>query len=396
VEISPVLRAIIDISILVFAAKLLSELMLRIKMPSVLGELFAGMILGPFAIGGLVIFGFQLIELNEIVFAFAEIGVILIIFAASVEMTLADFRKAGMSSFIIGAAGVIVPFILGFWISLALNVTIHAALLIGAALTATSIAITAKILEEMHQLNSREGRIIINAAIIDDLLGLAVLAIVVSILAQQTLFEVVNILSVLGSVLGFWLILLLVSAVLIPRFVHASTLMRAKGSVEAAATAACFSCAAVASVIGLSPIVGAFAAGIAIAEPKIIKRSKEYVEKINFIFAPIFFSVVGAAVNFRAFTLHSIFLLIVLVLVGMVSKFVGCGIPAMAFLKERRRGIRVGVGMIPRGEVGLIIAGVGLTSGALTQDIYAAVVGMSIITTIIAPILLKHYFRPQS
>jgi len=297
VEISPVLRAIIDISILVFAAKLLSELMLRIKMPGVLGELFAGMILGPFAIGGLVIFGFQLIELNEIVFAFAEIGVILIIFAASVEMTLADFRKAGMSSFIIGAAGVIVPFILGFWISLALNVSIHAALLIGAALTATSIAITAKILEEMHQLNSREGRIIINAAIVDDLLGLAVLAIVVSILAQQALFEVFNILYVLGSVLGFWLILLLVSAVLIPRFVHASTLMRAKGSVEAAATAACFSCAAVASVIGLSPIVGAFAAGIAIAEPKIIKKSKEYVEKVNFIFAPIFFSVVGAAVN---------------------------------------------------------------------------------------------------
>ena len=167
---------------------------------------------------------------------------------------------------------------------------------------------------------------------------------------------------------------------------------------EAAATASCFGAAALAAYIGLSPIVGAFAAGMAVASSKAIEQIREYAKKISTIFSPVFFALAGAAFNYRSFItsdwfFYFFFALLVAVAVG--SKLIGCGIPASHFMKDKDKGYKVGVGMISRGEVGLIIAGVAITSNVIDQSTYAAILGMIMITTILAPILLKRSYDKE-
>jgi len=154
-------------------------------------------------------------------------------------------------------------------------------------------------------------------------------------------------------------------------------------------TAVCFGSAVTAALIGLSPIVGAFAAGMAVAGSKVIARVRDYIDKLSLLFSPIFFAVIGAQFNIRALNTEGVWIVAALVGIAVVSKLVGCGIPATVAMKSSRRGLKVGIGMISRGEVGLIIAGIGVTSGILSQSLYGAVVTMVIVTTVITPIALK-------
>ncbi|MGD6851287.1 MAG: cation:proton antiporter [Candidatus Bathyarchaeia archaeon] len=387
-----VLTAIVTICILVFSAKVLGEIFSWRKIPSVLGELFAGILLGPFALGALlVINGTPLIQINEIVRAFGEIGGILILFVAGLEMTFRDFRKVGVAGFTVGTIGVVVPFVMGYGFSLVMGLPVIAALVVGAALVATSISITALVLQELNQTRRIESRLMISAAVVDDVLGLSILGVIVSFISTSTPITALSIVTVIGTSLGLWLAMTVFSAFALPRIIN-FTAKGKESTVEAAATASCFGASALAAALGLSPIVGAFAAGMAVASSKAIEQIRDYTKKISVIFSPVFFALAGAQFDIRSFITTDWFFyvtFIVLVIVAIASKMIGCGLPAIHFLKNRSKGVKVGYGMLSRGEVGLIVAGVAISAGAITQELYAAILGMIMITTLLAPLLLR-------
>lgn len=389
----PVLRAIITICILVFSAKVLGELFAKIKIPSVLGELFAGILLGPYALGSVIaINGSPIIQINDFVRAFGEIGGILILFAAGLEMTFSDFRHVGSASFVTGTVGVIVPFFMGYGISVLLGFDAITSMVVAAALVATSISITSLVLMELKQSRTKESRVMIGAAVVDDVLGLAILGVIISFISGGATINPLNAFLVILESLALWLALVLVITPILPRIINVTSRGKSAETVEAAATASCFGAAAIAAVIGLSPIVGAFAAGMAVASSNAIEKIRDYAKKISVIFSPVFFALAGAAFNIQSFVTSDLgfyAFFAVLVIVAIASKMIGCGLPAAHFLKSRSKGLTVGVGMISRGEVGLIVAGVAITSQAITQSVYSAIVGMVIITTILTPILLK-------
>lgn len=394
----PILRAIIDISILIAFAKVLAGVLARFQLPEVLGELFAGIILGPFAFGSLQIGGEPLVVLNEHVQAFGEIGAILILFVAGLEIGFGQFKALRNQSFAIGVSGVIVPFLFGLFITLAIPLPptdLPGALVVAAALTATSIAITMRTLEELGALNSIEGRLMINAAVIDDVLGLIVLSIVVSIITTGVTPSPVDAIWVILRTLGLWLALLVSVVYVGSRLLTYSRKWSVSGTIEVAATALCFGSAVLSAAIGLHPIVGAFSAGMAIAESRVLAQVREYISKVTLVFSPIFFAVIGARLNLWSLGLTSFYGMLLILAIAIATKVIGCGIPAILMTRNRRSGMTVGVGMISRGEVGLIVAGIGLTTGAITQDVYAQIVAMAIITTIVTPILLRHIFRRQ-
>ncbi len=391
---SEFLRTIITICLFLFAAKLLAEGFNRIKLPIVLGELTAGIIIGPFALGGLHLFnGGPLIELNEPIRVIGEIGAIVILFIAGMHITPREFFKGGTSFFTVGSIGVVLPFFAGYYIFTLFGYEALQAMLVATALTATSIAISVQVLTQLGKLQAPEARLILGAAIVDDILALAVLSVVTSMVQHGVTIDPVEITFLILKVLGLFAILLIAAIIVLPKVVARADLWKAKGSVEAVATAAFFGIAALATLAGLSPIVGAFAAGMALASTPILKRLEEYVGKLEFIFAPLFFAIIGAQVNLTGLNQNVLLLGVVLIGIAIVTKIVGCGLPAMLFLKNKERSMRVGIGMVSRGEVGLIVAGVGVTSGVLTGDIYTVVILMVAVTTILTPILLKWSYR---
>jgi Kef-type K+ transport system membrane component KefB len=221
---------------------------------------------------------------------------------------------------------------------------------------------------------------------------LIVLSIVISIVTTGITPSPVQAIWVLLRTLGVWLVLLLSVVYIGSRLVTYSRRWNAKGTIEIAATGLCFGSAALSALIGLHPIVGAFSAGMAIAESKVLVQVREYISKVNLIFSPIFFAVIGARLNIWALNYFSLYGVVLILAIAIISKMVGCGIPAALATRDSKVGVRVGVGMISRGEVGLIVAGIGLTAGAINDNVYAQIVAMAVITTIITPILLKRSF----
>ncbi len=392
-----IIRAVIGISVLVFVGRLLATLFLRIKLPEVIGEITAGIIFGPYAIGGIIqVAGKPLIELSDITLAFAQIGGIIILFAAGLEFTFADFRAAGIPSFIVGGMGVIAPFFLGYGTSLLLGLDWVAAMLVGAALTATSIVITVRVLEEIGQHKSEEGRIMVNAAVIDDVLGLAVLAVVISVTLGGAVPSVNSLVIVTIKSMFIWFLLLISAVYLFPRMVNVIKPWSTSGTLEALSTGLCFGTAAIAFAFGLSPIVGAYAAGMALAGSRAIREVKLYIEKLKLIFGPLFFAVLGSYLNPASMLEVNVLFVVVILLVAIVSKVVGCGLPAMLFLKDKTKGYRVGLGMASRGEVGFIIIGLALTNNLFTPSMYSTMLLIILLTTIFSPIMLRRSFTQKS
>ena len=392
------IETIIGVGILLFAAKLMAELFLRLKLPIVLGELIAGMIVGPFALGGLqIIDGKQLLQINDEIRILGEMGAIVILFMAGLEMTPKEFLKGGKAAFVVGTLGVVIPFFVGLTVFQLFGFDALQSMLIATALTATSIAISIQVLSEFGKIKTPEARLIIGAAIVDDILAIAVLSVVTSIAGSDggvDNIDITEIVITILQVLGFFAIMLIVAVVVIPKVIT-PRIWKAKGSVEGIATAAFFGAAALAGSIGLSPIVGAFAVGMALSTTKVFEKVESYVGKIGLIFAPLFFAIIGAQVDLRAVDLNILILSGAVIVVAVVTKLFGCGLPAIWFLKSKAQGMRVGIGMISRGEVGLIVAGVGVTAGILTSEVYSTIVIMVAVTTIITPIWLKIEYRKE-
>jgi Na+:H+ antiporter len=190
--------------------------------------------------------------------------------------------------------------------------------------------------------------------------------------------------------------MLIGSILLVPRLLHVQRLWKSKGSIEGIVTASFFGAAGIAAFMGLSPIVGGFAVGMAVASLRLIKQVDEYAEKLLIIFGPLFFAIIGAQVDLRGVNLNVLYLSGIIISIAIITKIVGCGLPSILFLKDKTKALRVGIGMVSRGEVGLIVAGVGVSAGALTSDIYTTVIIMVALTTIITPIWLKKSYTEET
>lgn len=392
-----IIHVLISLAVLLFAAKIFAEIFNKLKLPAVLGELIAGIIVGPFALGSFPLFdGKPLVVLNETVLQIGEIAGLVILFIAGLHITPKEFLKGGAASFTVGACGVIVPFFLGYYVFTIFGLEGLQSILIATALTATSIAISVTVLTELGRIQSKEAKLILGAAIVDDILAIAVLSVVVTMVQTGNLApNVIDIIFLILKVLGIFAALLIGAIIIIPRIVNTERLWKAKGSIEGIVTASFFGASAIAGAVGLSPIVGAFSVGMAVTSTKIIKRIEEYVDKLEIIFAPLFFAIIGAQVNLTGINLEVLLLSALVIAVAIVSKLVGCGLPATIFLRDKSRAMRVGIGMISRGEVGLIVAGIGVSSGVLSSNVYTAIIIMVAITTVITPVWLKKVYSNE-
>jgi Kef-type K+ transport system membrane component KefB len=389
---------------MLIAAKLLGELAERFGQPAVLGELIAGVILGGSVLGIVPTTGTG----AEIIHVLAELGVVLLLFEIGLETDLKEMFRVGTASLSVAAVGVLLPFVLGFayWAYLphaasdsGADLTM-AAIFVGATLTATSVGITARVLSDLGQMHTEEAKIIIGAAIIDDVLGLVILT-VVSGMAAGASVEAIGILRVLAVAIGFLVIAVLVGRFAAPRLFDLVVRMRVRYVLLVFAIAFVLGLSATASLIGSALIIGAFAAGVILSGTNQFDTIEHEVRPVASIFTPIFFVSVGASVNLgllnpaREGAAGILGIAAVLTLLAVVGKLAaGWAAPWVRF-----RRLVVGVGMVPRGEVGLIFADIGRRAGVLNEAVFGAVLLMVMATTFIAPPGLKVLFgaaRPDA
>jgi Kef-type K+ transport system membrane component KefB len=369
-----------------FGAKLFGELAERVGQPAVLGELLAGIILGPSVLG--------LVPLSDAIFVLAEIGVALLLFEVGLETNLEDLVRVGGPALTVALAGMLLPFAGGYFVTRALGYETLTATFVGAALTATSIGITARVLSELKVLATREGQIILGAAVADDVLGLVILA-VVSKVAGGGQIDGATVAKSTGLAIGFLVVAIAVGIPLGRRMVHVVGKASVRGMLGAVCVAFALLVAWAAKKADSAPIVGAFAAGMALARTNRRHDIDHALKPVVDIFAPVFFVYVGAAVNvkllnpFVAENRPALLLGLLLTVIGFLGKFAA---GFCAWGKVRRAFI--GAGMVPRGEVGLIFASVGLATKALPDRVFVAVLVAVFATTFVAPPLLK-LLRPK-
>ncbi|WP_228037713.1 cation:proton antiporter [Nodosilinea sp. LEGE 06152] len=422
-ELEPLVLASVLLSLIVvyLAAKIGGELCARINLPAVLGELVGGVIVGVSALH-LIVFpegGVEVPSLlmklvgmtagqspegllrvfqgeSEVISILAELGVIILLFEIGLESDLKELIRVGPQAAMVAVVGVVAPFAAGTAGLIALfGIDTIPAVFAGAALTATSIGITAKVLAEMQQLSSKEGQIIIGAAVLDDVLGIIVLAVVAS-LAKTGEIEILNVVYLIAGAATFLVGSILIGRLLSPYFVMVVNQMRTRGQVIISSLIFAFVLAYIAAAIQLEAILGAFAAGLILAETSKHKELEEQISPIADMLVPIFFITVGARTDLsvlnplepanRAGLIIASFLVVVAIIGKVIAGFVIFGQPGINRLA-------VGVGMIPRGEVGLVFAGVGAASGVLTESLDAAIIVMVIFTTFLAPPLLRVVFK---
>lgn len=406
------------------ASKAGSELCARINLPPVLGELVGGVVVGVSALKILVfpeagaapedslIVGFLDRTANippgaiepifatqsEVIELLSELGVVILLFEIGLESDLKELLRAGPLAALVAVVGVVAPFVVGTaGLYYLFGVPAIPAVFAGAALTATSIGITAKVLSELGQLKSQEGQIIIGAAVIDDVLGIIVLAVVASLVKTGEI-EISNILYLVVGAAAFLVGAIVVGRLLSPFYVKLVNGMQTRGQLLLTALIFAFSLAYIATIIQLEAILGAFAAGLVLAETEKREALEEQITPVADILVPVFFVCVGAKTDLsvlnpaipsnREGLAIASFLVVVAILGKVITGFTLVGRPGI-------NKFAIGVGMIPRGEVGLVFAGVGSASGALSEATEAAIIVMVIVTTFIAPPWLRIVFKDK-
>lgn len=359
------------------ATKLFGELAQRIGQPAVLGELIAGVVLGGSALG--------LLDPNDaVVHALAELGVLILLFQIGLHTDLRSLAKVGSTALFAGLVGVVLPFVGGIAVSRMMGVALMPSIVIGAALTATSIGISARVLSDLGQLRSPEGQVVIGAAVFDDVVGLIILSIVASMVAGTD----VTFLSVARTsafAVGFVVIALALGSVAIPPLFRVVERVRVTGALGIIALGFALLLAWLATKEGSAMIIGAFAAGLILHPTPQRKEIEHSATQIGFFFVPIFFASVGAAVDVPSLlTREALVVGSLLIVVGVAGKMIA-GFAPWWFKGNK---LLVGVALVPRGEVGLIFAKLGLLAGVLTNELFGALMLMVVVTTFVTPPLL--------
>jgi Kef-type K+ transport system membrane component KefB len=395
-----------QISLILLFAKIGSEIFERfLKQPGVLGELLAGVLISPFFLGKYInlpavsplfpVDASNTLGVSPELYSLAQVAVIILLFVSGVETDLSLFLKYSVPAFVIAVGGVIFPFVLGdlvtVWMGFADSFLHPTALFIGATLTATSVGITARILSDMGKINTPEGVTILAGAVVDDVLGILILTIVLGIVdkGQVSLAEAG---MVTLRALGVWFVILIVGLIIVKPLTKFLKTLKAEGAWLGIVLAVTYFASYLAESFGLAMIIGAYAIGLAFSTTDIKEEIMEDLRGVYHFLVPIFFVVMGMLVDITAMGKALIFG-IVITLVATVTKIFGCGIPALFVRFNLLGATRIGIGMLPRGEVALIVAGVALAKGAITHDIYGVAIMATAVTTFLAPILLVPLLR---
>src|SRR6266849_1051613 len=363
-------------------AKLFGEIFERLFLPAVLGEILAGVLVGPY--------GAALVVPTDAIYAVAEIGAIFLLFTVGLETQPKDLLSVGRTSLYVALAGIALPFVLGFSYMLLRHHTPHEAIFMAAAMVATSVGITARVLGDMNVLQTLPARIILGAAVFDDILGMILLGVVVG-LVSTTGLAWAQLLVTSIEALGFAVIMLFYAPRVVRRMEPGLERMSTHDAPLVIALAICIGLSYGAVKIGMAAIIGAFFAGLAFAEYSPRWNLRPRVSAINEFLAPFFFFSMGSRLNIGVFNGRLIISAIIITILAVISKLVGCGLPVLR--SGWNNAVKVGIGMVPRGEVGLIVALVGLQMSVISEQAYALVIFMTAGTTMIAPALLKIAFR---
>jgi len=363
------------------SAKLMADLAERIGQPGIVGEILAGVLIGPSVLGWLAP--------SELLSALSDLGAMFLLFRVGLEVKSSELLKVGGTATLVAFCGVVVPFVMGTGILLAWRAPLNESIFVGASMVATSVGITASVLPAKGLLHEISSKIILAAAVIDDVMGLLVLAVVSSVTHGT-----VNLLQLSLTALAATAFTVIVAKWgthamnhVVP---HVERGWRVAESRFVMAMAMLFSLSLLAVYTGVAAIVGAFLAGLALSEST-GEREKDLAQGVSELLVPFFLAGIGLHVNLSAFSHASTAILAVVILVAaVISKFIGCGLGALGMGKADA--LRVGIGMIPRGEVGMVVAQLGLGFGILSQSSYGVVVFMSVATTIVAPPLIKLTF----
>lgn len=371
-------KLLLELFLMFAGGKALAELFEHLRQPPVVGEIIAGVLLGPSLL--------NMVHPSEMTLGMAEIGAIFLLFTVGLETRPSELLQVGWIAATVATLGVIVPFGMGFAY---MKIGDHSAvesIFVGAAMVATSVGITARVLADMGVLSTRVARVILGAAVLDDILGMIVLAVVSSLSAGKVNY--VSLAIVTAEAVGFSLLIIFFGSRIIGRFHPAVARLRARNSAFVLSVILCLGLSLASVYIGMAAIIGAFLAGLALADHSPQYGLTESAHPIMEFLAPFFFVLLGAQVNLRTMTDPKILATAgIICILAILSKLIGCGLGALTL--GPKDALRIGVGMVPRGEVGLIVAAVGLKLHTISDSIYTVVVIMSIVTTLFAPPVLR-------
>lgn len=410
------MRLVLQISVIIIFAHLFGQIAERFfKMPSVLGELIAGMVIGPYALGaiplpflhgeGLFIGHFleNSLPVSQELYGFATLASIVLLFFAGLETDLRIFLRFSVVGSLIGMGGVICSFVFGnltaiFFIPEVTSFMDPAALFFGVLATATSIGITARILSQKRKMSSPEGVTILAAAVLDDVVGIILLAIVLAIAKMEASGGAVSWMTISGTAaraIGFWIVCTGVGIAVAPHFVRKIKGIGSMRTVTIFCLGVALLLAGIAEIMGLAMIVGAYIMGLALSQTDVAEDLREKLEGLHTFIVPIFFCVMGMLVDFSSLPVVLVFGLAYTV-VAFLGKMIGCSVPALFCGFNQRGAIRIGFGMLPRGEVTLIIAGFGLQAGVIDKSLFGVPIMTLLVASIVAPILISASFKGGS
>ncbi len=397
---------VLQIGIILFAVRAVGALVKKFGIPSVLGELLAGVIIGPYALGSIAFPGFPhglfplgtgTMAVSTELYAFATVASIILLFASGLETDLGLFLKYSVAGGLVGIGGVLFSFTFGDLVGVMLLGTHFMdprCLFLGILSTATSVGITARILSDQKKMDSPEGVTILAAAVFDDVLGIIMLAIVLGIVTVLTggegRLETSVILGIAAKAFGIWLGFTALGLIFSKKIARFLKMFNHSYDFSVLALGIALLLAGIFEKQGLAMIIGAYVTGLSLSKTDIAAVIQERLRGLYEFFVPVFFAVMGMMVNVKEIISPSVLIFgAVYTVVAVISKIAGCGLPALLMGFNGKGALRVGVGMVPRGEVALIIAGIGLTAGVLDNQIFGVVILMTLITTLVAPPLLS-------
>jgi len=365
-------------------AKVFAEVFERLRLPGVLGEILAGIVLGPYAA--------KIIDPSPSIMSMAEIGAIFLLFTVGLETSPHDLIRLGRTSINVAVAGIVLPFAAGFAFMKTQGETTHESTFVAAAMVATSVGITARVLQDMGVLKKRASRIILGAAVFDDILGMVLLAIVVS-LATGAAIRWLHLGVVIGEAVGFAAFMIFVGPNVVRRMKPGLQRLSTQDAPLVLALSICMLLSVAAIKIGMAAIIGAFFAGLIFADYSPEWHLQPRVHGINEFLSPFFFFTMGARLDIHVFTSNVLVVASVISILALITKIVGCG--AAVWREGWSTALKVGVGMTPRGEVALIVALIGLQLNMVSQRAYAIVIFMTSVSTLVAPPMLRYLFRNE-
>ncbi|MDR3124903.1 MAG: cation:proton antiporter [Endomicrobium sp.] len=373
---------------ILFFAKIFGELALKLGQSAIIGELLAGIVIGPSVLG--------LVHETVILSNISELGAIVLLFEVGLSTDMKEFLKAGLWATAVAVVGVVAPYFLGYFVFLHFELTSTQATFAGAVLTATSVGITARVFMDLNRLETQEAKIVLGAAVIDDVIGLAILAVVLK-LVQGGTFTFGTVASISGTAILFLVLSVLAGVLIAPSIFKIVVKMKQSHVTFVIGIVFCFIISAFSTKVGLAPIVGAFVAGLILSTIKQSEEIKRDIKPIYAFFVPIFFVLMGINVDistFNPFVATNREVLALMAILFVVA-FIGKVVAGFVVFKKGINKLIIGVSMVPRGEVGLIFAGIGLKNSVFGIKDYSALVAVIMLTTFITPIILKYLLSKQ-